>query len=153
MTVIGRRGGGEGGFTLLELLVVLVILALAGAVAIPKTRNESSAMTLRSVATGLAAELRAARADAIRTGTNQSVTIDAEHRKYWTGENGRVHYVPAGIEISASIGKSGSMPLARVSFEPDGSSAGGNIFLKAGNKKADVMVDWMTGATQVERDF
>jgi general secretion pathway protein H len=143
----------EAGFTLLELLVVLVIIAVTTAIAMPKTRGDSSAMALRSAAVSIAAEFRGARADAIRTSTSQSVMIDVARRTYWADGDGNTHKIPAAVDVTAWTGNSGSTALAMLSFEPDGSSSGGKISLRAGKSKADVIVDWMTGATQIERRF
>ncbi|CAA2142701.1 prepilin-type N-terminal cleavage/methylation domain-containing protein [Hyphomicrobium sp. ghe19] len=143
----------EAGFTLLELLVVLVIIAVTAAIALPKTRGSSSALALRSTAVGIAAEFRTARADAIRTSTSRSVMIDVARRKYWADGDSNAHQIPAAVEVTATIGNSGPTALATLNFEPDGSSTGGKISLSAGKSKADIIVDWMTGATQVDRSF
>jgi general secretion pathway protein H len=143
----------EAGFTLLELLVVLVIIAVTTVIAMPKTRGGSSTMALQGAAVSIAAEFRRARADAIRTSTSQSVMIDAARRTYWAEGDGNAHMIPAAVEVTAWTGSSGWTALATLSFEPDGSSSGGKISLRAGKSKANVIVDWMTGATQVERSF
>jgi general secretion pathway protein H len=56
------QAGAAAGFTLLELLVVLAILALAAAIALPTLTSPSDGVRLRSAAGEIAAALRAARA-------------------------------------------------------------------------------------------
>jgi general secretion pathway protein H len=150
-----RRMSGQSGFTLLEMISVLIILALATAIALPRLRHENPATALRRGAVGLASEFRLARAEAIRTSTFRSVTVDVAHRKYWMGDEAGARTLPSALEVAVQ-GAGPGAPFgdrATVSFESDGSSSGGEIFLKAGPSKANVVVDWMTGATQVEWMF
>ncbi|MFA5949754.1 MAG: GspH/FimT family pseudopilin [Hyphomicrobium sp.] len=143
------------GFTLLELLVVLVVLALAAIVALPRPTRLASAVPLRTAAVRLAAEFRAARADAMRTNTARCVTLDLTRRRFWSGDEGKAYALASGLEISGS-GRTlewTGPATARVRFEPDGGSAGAQISLSDGKSKAAVVVDWMTGATRIDWGF
>jgi type II secretion system protein H len=74
------QAGAAAGFTLLELLVVLAILALAAAIALPTLTSPSDGVRLRSAAGEIAAALRAARAAAIARNGEVAVMIDADRR-------------------------------------------------------------------------
>ena len=75
--------GMAGGFTSLELLVVLGILALATIIVMPLGGQRHSSMSLRSAAFELAAHLRATRAAAIRNNVEKALTIDTF--RAWSG--------------------------------------------------------------------
>jgi type II secretion system protein H len=62
-----HQGCGRNGFTLLELLVTLVVLSVAAAVLVPKTRN-SAPQQLQSEARQLAALLRIAQQESLLRG-------------------------------------------------------------------------------------
>ncbi len=138
------------GFTLLEALVVLVVLALVSAIAWPRLTALSPRLTVQTAAVRLAAELRATRADAMRTGTTRSVTVDMGKRTFWSGD-GRLRRLPvaAAVDVAGRNVQFSGPQRALFQFRPDGSSSGGKIALRMGRSTAVVTVDWMTGATSV----
>ena len=83
-----RTRGHSAGFTLLEMLVVLAIIAAASLLAMAAFNGGMRGMQLRSSARDIAAQLRFARAVAISTGEPQDVVIDPKARS-WRGAKGR----------------------------------------------------------------
>jgi prepilin-type N-terminal cleavage/methylation domain-containing protein len=77
-----RRRLAEAGFTLLELMAVVVILALVASLAIPYAGGQSS-RTLRLQAQRLAADLELARQRTVVTGIPHRMQIDLEEARYW----------------------------------------------------------------------
>jgi general secretion pathway protein H len=142
------------GFTLLELLVVLGILAIAASIAIPLGGQRHSNSLLRSAALELAAALRAGRASAIRSNVEKAFIFDAAARQYWVEGVDSPQQVldqlvaelviPGVEEIGSSAG--------RFRFYPDGSSSGGQIILRLRGMTAVVAVDWLTGNAQIKGD-
>ena len=147
----------EAGFTLLEMIVVLVIIGLAVALVGPRTGNVTPQVQLRASVQRLSAELRIARSEALRTSMAQTVTIDPVKRAFWMGERGKPTALPSSVVISAaqaslateSGGASTVTGPLRIVFSPDGSSSGAAIGLSVGALAANVTVDWLTGATRV----
>jgi general secretion pathway protein H len=121
----------DAGFTLLEMLVVLVIVALAAGLLLTHDPRPSPAVAARGAAAQVAAALRAARGRAILTDAPVAVTLDAvRHRLGIAGE--------APVPLPPVVPISGSGVIL---FAPDGSSSGGRIVLGG----RTVTVDWLTG--------
>src|SRR5215208_6254332 len=72
----------EAGFTLLEMLVVLVIVALVAGVSLPLLGQPSDGVRLQSAAVELVGALRATRATAILRNGEAVLTIDVEQRRF-----------------------------------------------------------------------
>ena len=71
----------QKGFTLLELVVVLVVIALAIAISYPSLSRGTSALHLRSVGRDVLNSLRYARERAITEQTVMRVTVNKGERK------------------------------------------------------------------------
>ena len=74
------RRARSAGFTLIELAVTLLVLALAAAVVVPGIGRSIESVRARAEISGFAAYLRAAREQAITRGEAQSVRLDPERR-------------------------------------------------------------------------
>lgn len=140
------------GFTVLEMLVALVVVAIVAAIAWPRVTAPSPSLSVRTAALRLAAEFRSARADAMTSGMARAVTIDLTRRTFWTGADGAKRRIAAPLRLQAEGPLAWAAPQqAQVLFRPDGSSSGGSLRLSAGTMRASVHVDWLTGATSVSR--
>jgi general secretion pathway protein H len=140
------------GFTLLELLLVLAIVALATLFGAGAIGRGMEGLRLRSAANGVAAQLRFTRAQALATGEPQRFTIDpAAHA--WTAPKGRHGELPARASI-AFIGAREVQPSpgeGAVVFFPDGAATGGRVRLRQGDATWQVDVAWLTGQVAVSR--
>jgi general secretion pathway protein H len=156
MSLDARAATGRtaAGFTLLELLVVLAILASAVIIAIPLAGPRHSSSLLRSAALEVAAALRASRASAIRSNVEKTFIFDAVARQYWLEGVESRQKVPdqlAADLVIPSVEQIGSA-VGRFRFYPDGSSSGGQIILGLGGTTEVVVVDWLTGNAQIKGD-
>ena len=141
----------QGGFTLLEMLVVLLLLTLVYALAPPMFGSGLSTTELKSAARQLAAGLRKARSHAIVTRREATLGVDVDaHRFQLTGDN-KIYPLPKQAELTVFTAKSetDSGQSASIRFFPDGSSTGGRITLAAGERKFLVDVDWLTGQVEI----
>lgn len=139
---------GEGrafGFTLLELLVVLAIVALVS-VAIPMALPHLvPAQQLRADSESLAASLREVRAEATVEQGPVSLEVHATERSVDRGNRGVLWR--ASREVTVTWNSYGISPTLR--FFPDGSSSGGTILLRFGARQVAVEVSPMTGRIRV----
>jgi general secretion pathway protein H len=133
------------GFTLLELLIVLGILGLTVALAVPVFSRAMPGIELRTSARAVAAELRASRSHALTINDEVAVAVDVEGRTV-----GRLALDPdIGVGLFTAAEEVTERGVGRIRFYPDGSSTGGRIRLVAGAGKYDVDVDWISGAVTV----
>ena len=140
------------GFTLLEVVLVLAIVALASLLVAAAIGGGTDGMRLRSAAKEVAAQLRFTRAQALATGEPQRFTIDpAAHA--WTAPKER------GGELSPklSIVFTGAREVqpaegtGAIVFFPDGASTGGRVRMAIGEAAWDVDVAWLTGEVRAAR--
>ena len=138
---LGLRGeaGGTGGFTLLEILVVVVIMALALGLVLANGPAGSPAASLESAAMRVAGAFRLARSEAIARDAPVAVMLDpaAETLRIGTAPPARL---PRGVTAEPAD------RVIRVTFSPDGTEAGGPVILAAGDLTRTVAINWLTGA-------
>lgn len=143
------------GFTLLEILVVLVIGVLLVALVPPLLSGMSNTTELRGAARQLAAGLRSARNEAITRQREAILTLDlAQHRFGVSGDPRGIKF-PDGVAIKLYTAQSELIDGAtgNIRFFPDGSSTGGAITVSGSKQAYRVKVDWLTGAIViVEQD-
>ena len=135
------------GFTLLELLVVLVLVALVLALVPPMLSKGVPEVELRAAVRSLAAGMSEARSRAIARNTEVAFTVDVEARTFAIGDGGAARAVARELSLSLVTAQSDQLAETRgsIRFFPDGSSTGGRITLSRGESSYDVSVDWLTG--------
>ncbi len=135
------------GFTLVELLVVLAVLALVLVVAGPMVSNALPGAHLKTAARDLAAGLRYARSRAITTNRSTALLLDTETRRYRVDGEPEVRTLPTAFSVSLQTARSelADAHTGRIRFFPDGSSTGGEIELSDGTRTYRVTVDWLMG--------
>ena len=140
------------GYTLVELLVVVGLIAAALAVGAAAMRSGMPGAQLRGAARELAAQLRFTRAQAIVTGKPQRFTIDARTRE-WQAPGRRHGTLPREIAIEAIGARVEQQHPDQVTlrFFPEGASTGGRIVLKRGDAAWRVDVEWLTGQVDLQR--
>ena len=141
----------QKGFTLLELVLVLGLIAIATALAAASMGHGFSGMRLRGSAHELAAQLRFTRTLAIATGESQRFTIAPRSRR-WTAPKDRHGTVPPqlGVAFYGAREAQPSLEEGAIVFFPDGASTGGRLRLQFEQAAWDVEVAWLTGEVRVE---
>lgn len=164
------------GFTLIEALVVMALMATAFALFAGAVVGALPGQQLRDATHRLAAEMRATRARAVATGVDQSFVIDTQARTWRSGASEAfVDAVASRAGMKAATSSDGGMRrqgvldgalalgatvareeqpgpgIAAIRFFADGSSTGGRIVVRRGDAAWRVDVNWLTGAVRVER--
>lgn len=140
------------GFTLIEILVVMVIIALVmGMVATSMSRSVSGAEA-RAAARNLVASLRYTRARAVLDKSEQVFEVNTEERSYLAPGRKQVQ-LPEGVDITVTTARSEitAEDVAGIRFFPDGGSTGGHIELTVNEREYRVNVAWLTGESSLQR--
>jgi general secretion pathway protein H len=138
------------GFTLLEMLVVIALIGLAAVAVSLSVTNGLASARVRAASSELAGALRATRAQAIVHSREQVFDVDTRSNSY-DGAKQRNVPLPKGLKVSITSAKEDrpNSYTGRIRFFPDGSSTGGRITLRAGQREWHVNVSWLTGQVQV----
>ena len=141
----------QQGFTLLELIATLLVMALAVALAAPTIGRSTETIRMRAEVARFSAILRHARQEAIATRQPHSVVVDPVGRRVaiTAGEDEvrEARPLPPELLIDADP------PTAlTVRFEPQGVSNGGSFRLASGNIRYRVRVDALTGRVKADRE-
>lgn len=153
MTATARHSFAEtraAGFTLLELVVVLAIVALAAGIALPRLKGPPERLRLQAAAGEIGQRLRSVRAAAIASGSEQTLTFDSRARSFWTSLDPRPRSIGAGIDVAVA-GPAIEQPSAdhrAIRFRPDGSASDAQVTLRLGALAADVTVEWISGVAR-----
>ncbi len=138
------------GVSLLELLIVLTILALASAIVIPMLSGVSNA-ELRGAARQLASGLRLARSEAVSHRRETFLVVDLAGRRFKIDRDPQEHALPRNIELKLFTAQKDLVDekVGAIRFYPDGGSNGGRITVGSGERKFEVDVDWLTGRVAI----
>jgi general secretion pathway protein H len=135
----------ERGFTLVELLVVLAILALVVTLMPPFLAGGQSRAELSTGAREIAAALRETRSLAIRQGRSAAFVVDGAAGTFRAAGGARERRLPAGLRLSLLTLANQRLDAGVIRFFGDGSSTGGSVSIVQGERRSDVTVDWLTG--------
>jgi len=139
------------GFTLLELLVVLVLAMLLLGLAPPLVSAALPGVELRAGARELAAALRMTRNLALTGERETLLEFDLATRSYRIPGNSAPRRLPRETTVQLLTAES-ELTGARsgaIRFFPEGGSTGGRITLSRAGLTLTVDVDWLTGRVRV----
>jgi general secretion pathway protein H len=138
---------------MMELLVVLAIMALIAAFAIPSMGDGPSNAELRGGARELAAGLRFARSEAVAKRQQTFVALDLAGRRFKVTGDEREYQLPREAELKLFTAQADIVDdsTGAIRFFPDGGSNGGRITLAAGERKYDIDIDWLTGRVTIQQ--
>jgi general secretion pathway protein H len=136
----------QQGFTLIEMIVVLVVLALIAGIVMSHGPSRSPTLEVKQAVAMVAQAMRGARAAAIAAERPVDIDIDTVRHSIRAG-SARLTLLPGMVAIAAAapFGAAGQRRDVAIRFAPDGSSSGGGIVLTEGAVRMMVMVDGVTG--------
>jgi len=139
------------GFTLLEIVIVLALVATAMLFVLPFAGRGASSADLKASARALAAGLRTAQSTAMSTRRDALMTVDVDSRLFTFSGEERPHKLPTGVDLKLYTAQAEveSEKKGSIRFYPDGSSTGGRITVSSGERKFLVDVDWLTGRVSI----
>lgn len=141
----------DAGFTLLEVVAVLVIAALVMSAVLFANRSGSGSARLKAVSAAVASGLRHSRGRAIKTGREIVAKINTSNGQIQWGTERRTLSLDAGVRIKVISAESErTKRIAGIRFFPNGSSTGGRLQLTSSGLRFDVIVNWLTGHVAVK---
>lgn len=146
-----RADAAEAGFTLLEMVCVLAIVAMLAAILLPRFPTETSRPRLEAYANEVAALLKADRNAALLRYGLVSAMVDARARTVRSGSSDRIVQVPQDVVFDALLPQrcNGRPALSTISFFASGMSCGGTIRLTRLGSALEVRVNWFTGGVEI----
>ncbi|MCI5075347.1 prepilin-type N-terminal cleavage/methylation domain-containing protein [Oricola sp.] len=144
----------DAGFTLIEVLVVLLIVALASGTAAFAVSRNTRAPDAQGYASALRDLLSLAQQRAMITANTQAVEIDMASVPVTATWEGTDVSAPPGVSVDLLIGHEllRSDGIARIVFFGEGGSTGARFEISdAKGGGAVVATNWLTGISIVER--
>jgi type II secretion system protein H len=131
-----------GGFTLVEILVVLVLMSLVTALAIPAFSGSSRSLQARETARDLYQVLRRARSDAISAASPVRLLLDYRQQRVEREQEG-VMRLPAGMRMRGNARRPAETQI--LIFYPDGSASPADFSLVSAGREFRYHVEPLTG--------
>lgn len=141
----------EAGFSLLEIVCVLAMVALLAAIALPRLPIATSRTQLEAYAVEVAVLLKADRSAALGRRGSFDTVVDAPGRTVRSGSSARVVRVADDVAFDALLPQrcNGRPALSAISFFASGMSCGGTIRLTRLGRGFEVRVNWLTGGVEI----
>lgn len=142
-----KEMNGEKGFTLLEMMLVIFLIALILAISVSVFSNALPSQRVDATARELIATFRQARSTAMTSGQWQVLTLELESKQF-SLQGGGVRIIPNEVAVKVLDPLVGEIIKGgyRFVFTPSGVSDGGTIVLSAGRKVVYLDVDPIVGA-------
>ena len=146
---MGHQGSG---FTLIELLVVLAIVGLLMIAMVPTSVQIGAGIDIRAAASEIAANLRTARARALRSNRGTAVLFEATKSAYWHEGSNDIEVLPEGttLQLFTVREEQWTASVGAIRFSHDGTSSGGRVTIARDNRSYDVSVNWLTGRVSID---
>lgn len=139
------------GFTMIELLVVMVIIVAGLSIIGPSITSGHSSSQIKAAARDMGSALRFVRGQAIATQQAAKLHLDLNQNSYQLEGKNKVFQIPKSIAITLVTAQSEitGEGQGQIVFFPDGSSIGGRITLELEKFKQQIDINWLTGYVKV----
>ncbi|HSW39436.1 MAG TPA: GspH/FimT family pseudopilin [Acidobacteriota bacterium] len=153
------RNSGDRGFTLLEMILVVLILSMVMAVAYPALSRSSTSLNLRTTGRDVLTAIRFAREQAVTQQTGMRLLIDRENQELLLtdslGDGLRRYVLPADVKIIrfAIYGTELFDEVLTMRFLPNGSADSVEVLLRSGSgTQLRIISDPLTGTGGIRTD-
>ncbi len=150
-----KRKKNEGGFTLIELIMVIVILGIMSAVAIPKLASVSQ-IDLYNAARQAKSDIRYTQDLAMSKYRQTTITFGSDSDTYTITSSGptQTKQLPPSSKATFNAEGSGTTSLVYIfnsSGEPDSTKgAGDTLRISSGSSFKDIEVEAITGRAAIQ---
>ena len=142
---------GQTGFSLLEMVCAMALIAILAAVLLPIAPRQTSRARLQAYALETATLLKSDRNAAIRAGADVATLVDAPSRAIRSGATSQTIRIPDDVRFDALLPRTCQQRavLSTISFFADGMSCGGAITLARLDVAYEIRVNWLTGRIEI----
>lgn len=136
--------GASRGFTLLEMLVVIVLMSIGITVVGFGLNKGLQQAAERQLLGQMVQALRATRSAAIISGQPRETRFDLARRTFQApSQPARQWPANMGVQLNTAADLD-----AAFAFYPDGSSSGGNLVVFQGERRSRIDIGWLTGSVK-----
>lgn len=141
----------QRGFTLLEMVCVIALIAMMAAVLLPFIPRQTSRSRLQAYALETANLLKADRNAAVRRHGDVATLVDAPSRAIRSGASAASIRIPDDVQFDAVLPQTcrHRPAFSTISFFADGMSCGGAIALTRLDTAYEIRVNWLTGRIDI----
>ncbi len=141
----------DSGFTLIEAVAVLAIVAMLAALVMPDWPHGTTRPQLEAYALRIAALLKADRNAALRGRSRVETLLSPSTREVVSGAGAGEVRLPQDVAFDAIVAEtcSGRQNGSAIDFLPSGMSCGGTIALARPGAAVHVRVNWLTGGVEI----
>ncbi len=151
----------DKGFSLMELVVVLIFISLSIALVSPSLGRFSKSIELKAAAKKVSGILRYCRSEAVNKERMVQVLFDSDLKEIKVQsikeeeerDRKKMYSLPEGIQIGEMDFPSSKHPtdLPAIEFYPNGGSNGGSFLIKDQDRKGyKIKVHFLTGMVKIE---
>ncbi len=140
------------GFTLVEMLVVMIVIATVTAVTVPAITRLNDEDELTGAARELVTLLERARATSVEQGVPVTMTIDPASGRYWVrvGQGLAPEVFRTGtVSLGPGVTLASTLDRVTFSFDPLGPAYGDSLYVQAPSGGALIGVERWTGRLYV----
>lgn len=144
------RGGGPGGFTLLELIIVMFLIVLIMGISAAFFANTLPGSAFNATVRDVSSAMRLTRSLAQIKGSSQVLTIDLDRRAYRVADRAE-KIIPAAIGVKVVDPVAGDVTTGsyEINFPAIGGAEGGAIVLWNNTKTVQISADAVAGSVAV----
>lgn len=146
MKAINVKKRKESGFTLIEIIVVIVLMAISASFVMARLGNSIPGARLKSVVREIAATMRYMKSKAQLHGKDEVLTLNLDDRSF--SFDGKKKAFPKEIKATFIDPDNGETDRGQwqITFYPEGGSSGGEIILTDSKRYFTITVDPVVGS-------
>jgi general secretion pathway protein H len=143
----------RAGFTLIEMIVVIIVIAITAGLTAPAIMRMAGAQTDETDTAPVAALLRGARRQALEGGAVVTVIVDPENARYradTSSARGAGLLSEGVLSLEPGVTLESDSIRVRFTFRPDGSVFGDTLTVHGRTTSSRISIDRWTGAIHVD---